>query len=80
LPHYLAHLCYVDEVVGVDVDVDVKIVLPILHELLELLGAVLISVKALLGLSLDVICDLSGKVLSLLDIAHLLCTVLTVSF
>jgi len=58
-------------------NVDPSRCLPILQELRDVLAAVLTGVTALVGLPIEVICALAGKVLSVTEIARLLAAVLT---
>jgi len=65
------------DLVGEKTNCDVEIVSPILKELHSILLAVVASLTALIGLPLKVVLALSGKILTTLDIANLLCKVLT---
>ncbi|KAF8233867.1 hypothetical protein L208DRAFT_870194 [Tricholoma matsutake] len=65
-------------VIGVQTEVDVKIILPIIAKLRVTLEGVLAGVEALVGLALDEVLSLAGKVLTIADIAGLLCTILGV--
>jgi len=66
----LTHEC------GSKTDVEPSLLKPILEELNMILGEALAAVKLLVGLPLDVILRLAGKILAAIDIAHILCTVL----
>ena len=59
-------------------NVEPSLLEPILEELKMILCEALVAVKLLVGLPLDVVLCLAGKILAAIDIAHILCTVLSV--
>jgi hypothetical protein len=58
-------------------DVDISVFIAILQDLEGILTEAVADVKTLVGLSLDVVLAVEGKVWSIIDLAHLLATVLS---
>ncbi|GLB41227.1 hypothetical protein LshimejAT787_0904420 [Lyophyllum shimeji] len=65
-------------VVGVKAVVDVQVVLPIIEEVKGIVFTAVGSVQAIANHPQDFVLALQGKVLSVPEVAHLLCTVMTI--
>ncbi|KAF9465471.1 hypothetical protein BDZ94DRAFT_346251 [Collybia nuda] len=63
-----------------DVKLEAKVLLPILEDLRACLGGAVLEIKALAGLSIDVVLALHGRVIAIVDAGHLLAAVLAVVY